>query len=534
MEPTARELAAPAPDARVVALSEVYPRHEARLPGVAPRAWDLGRVGIDPHRHGEREDDFSPIEWLDLTGNWVAGDLRPEVIAPFARWEASMAKRATWRGHSSLLERRADRLFVAPPADGGFQLQCAHDARGYAVAVADAAEREASYEAASLVAILEARSDPSAGERLLLGYLLAQRASWRDEPTPLARSLSLFTSVGRDEKAHPEVRAHAEYQAAHIHCIPSRSEEEACVAALKRVVALTKDRELELDALYQQIDVTRDDDARHKLLEHIFATLPHRQGDWRVSRALRALAEERYRRGELEGALDVAAACGRLEAAGCMDVFVRALWARGGAPEGMSVPLPFIGPLALALMEHSRGVIDHDEARRAGELLLARFPEARETPRVLELLASNTRDRRAHDALLERRARVVAPDSAWSLAQRAGRSPDDDVQGLELAVGRLLSPPLQYPPERPENDDELRDELRRRAQSLARHCTNELTTAARELHLSIDTTPAVPRLRASGASGQDVDCLSRAVSRYFRSVGEATIDVTLFVDYPHF
>jgi hypothetical protein len=481
------------------------------------------------------------MAWDRLAKSWVAGSLRPEVASRFGRWEAFEVRRSDQLHASYLLDARANRLRAIPSGDLGRELQCVTRARQEAEALARQAERDAAREASSLIAILRALRARSAGENLLFGYLLADRT-----PTSALRGdqgdepRALLSAAGEDPTAPRELRARAEEVTARLELGGGRLG--AGAAALQQVLALTRDDDLAIETRIKLADLAKDPGERENLLLEIVNRLDRMkpgqqrdQGAWRLAEVLADLAELELVRSAFERARNHAVRCAREvprdfeddpDPWGCATTLAGALTGLGGARKGLDVPLPFLGPLALALMRTSFESLDRDEARRAGELAFARLPAAKETPAILASLASITGESAARAALQERRARAIDAASAWTLAQRArlGALP---AAGVARELAELTSPPVELGRVLPADELSLRAEFEQRLWNTVGACREELAPVKRDLELRIDTTGPVPGLAVSGASESVRRCLGRAIRSAFRSVGPATITVTL-------
>jgi hypothetical protein len=478
------------------------------------------------------------LGWQELDARWVDGQLSAGVVASFGAWIAERDASSDPRRLAYLLGRRVNLLRAVPPGDGGAALRCAASAAARAADAASAHEATAQQEAARLAGLLGALPALRAGDKMVLGVLLA-KDTWGVRPvdaSAVARPLGLFAEVEGDPRAGAELRARAAEQIAEIEL---RREVRMAqgVGALRRVIALTKDPDLRIETLVKLATLNEDDAAREKLLTGIVAEIDRRGHDWQLAEALGDLATLRLRRGAFEPARDAALRCAlevpkdfpdKPDPWGCAPTLAEALAELGGAPRGVEVPLPFLGPLSLAVMDQAIARHDRDEARRAGELLMARLSGAKEAPQVLDLLSSMTRDPEAKRALAERRGRDFGPGSAWLAAQRARLAPDHDLSDLDATLARLVEPShlLVSPP--PVGEEKRRAELLRRLEAVVYACERELAGAARDIALHVDTTRPVPVARADGARAAARVCLVRRAESHFRSVGPATIKVTLF------
>jgi hypothetical protein len=525
----------PARDPRVVDLGEVFPRDEVRVPGAATRSIDLGRERYSLHPGGG-DPGFSVgvgLGFPALDADWVKGDVSPPLAAALDVWTtAGGAWMAQGRG-ALLLGERASVLRAVPPGDDGFALRCVTEARARALdleRVHDAAARDA---AAQILALLEAHPPKNAAETLLLGCLLTDRtAPPRGEPASAkARSIQLLSRVASDVKAHRKLRAIAAEQVARL------LDGAAQIAALRRVIALTDDPEQRIETLIKLADLAPGKRAElEKQLEQILVELARRPPSYRAAFTLAKLAKSRLDRGAFALARDAAAQCARETANDtfdtpdpwdCAPVLATALGELGGAARGAEVPLPFLGPLGLQIMREAKGRLDRDEARRAGELLVARLPMATEAPEALDLLISLSSDPQAKRSLLERRERDYGPGSGWLAAQRARLAVRNELPELERALTRLVQPTTELGSPPPTTEEQSRAELGQRLDQVIQGCEGELAASGREIALRIDTTGSLPRVTASGANVRLAACLTGVAVTRFRSVGPAKISVIL-------
>src|SRR5262249_2947071 len=116
------------------------------------------------------------------------------------------------------------------------------------------------------------------------------------------------------------------------------------IAALQRVLVLTKDQDLKIETLIKIAALTDGSAAREKLLEQILAELDRGIGGYRVAQTLAQLAELRLERGAFALARDAAVRCA-LEVGddfpeepdpwSCASTLAQALGELGGAPQGV-------------------------------------------------------------------------------------------------------------------------------------------------------------------------------------------------------
>jgi hypothetical protein len=478
------------------------------------------------------------IGFPGLDPAWVTGNLSPPVAAAVDVWWAEMRAWSDQQRVALLLQGRQAAIGASPAADGGLALRCATAARARAEELAqvhDAAAREA---ATRVVRLIEALPASTAAERLALGALLVSRAirGREDETSPsFERARQVLTSVLREASAPAELRARAAEQLAS--CARGGTAGEGMVPALRQVIALTRDPELRVDTLTKLADLAPGTPAElEKQLEQIVAELAHAAPNYRLADALAKLARVRLERGELALVRDAATACARAtgkddldgsDTWGCAPLLADALAELGGAAPGAEIPLRFLAPLGVEIMSRAIDRLDRDEARRAGELVLARLPMTAEAPHILDSLASIAVDPQVAAALRERRARDYGPGSAWLAAQRARLASHNDVAHVERISTALLAPADRPGTPPPKATDQVRAELLQRVAQVIQGCESELATSGREIALRIDTTGAIPKATATGAGAKVTACLERMVVTRFRSVGPAKIRVIL-------
>jgi hypothetical protein len=529
----------PAPDRRLIDLGELFPREEARTPGVVPRVIDLGRV---PYSKQPITGDPGGgvgigLGFRGLDPAWVKADLTPRVAAMVDAWWVAERARSEQLDDAWTLQRRANLLRAVPPSDDGFALRCAVEAEARARDLARAQEVIAGDAGRQIVAVIEAQPTKTAAETLLLGGILGWGAlRGRDRsPVASARAVQLLSGLMNDLKADSELRARAAEQLASL--LSDAKSGDARVAALRQVVALTRDPEVRVDTLIKLADLAAATPAElEKQLQQILVELAVLPPDYRVRSTLTKLAQSRFDRGAFALARDAALQCARAtspddagepEPWGCGRLLADALYELGGSPAGVEVPLSYLAPVGVQLVNDAIARLDRDEARRAGELVLARFPMTSEAPRVLELLTSIAPDAPTRSALVERRERDYGAGSAWLAANRARLAPEHDLRTLERELHQLVTPSLPSGSPPPTTEDERRAELVERLTQVVQGCENELAASGQVITLRIDTTGTIPKTTASGANRSLSACLGGVAATRFRSVGPAKIRAVL-------
>ena len=545
----------PSPDTRMVALSDVFPRDQTRSSRAAPLQIDLGRVPFP--RRPESGDPSCPIGrgmgWPGISPHLFDGELGSDVASALQGWSAAITELGVQQQRAYLLGRRADLIRATQSAGSGVDFRCAASAKEMAELAAT--KQKALLDAASsrLVDLLERAKSRTPGEKLLFGMLLSFRARDRArtgasapgsgengrERTGFARSLALYVEVASDPNAHAELRARAEQQTAAIFMM-DLADDARGIAALKRVLTHTKDPTLRVDTLVKLADASGPcaaDTATHeKLILEVIKEIDRGPHDWHLSENLAELASVRLERGDFAGARDAAVRCAREtpkdehdgpDPWGAAPTLAEALAALGGAERGVEVPLAFVGPLSLEIMQSSLARLDRDEVIRAGELLLARFPEAAEAPQVLDLLASTTGNPDRRGEWSTQRAHDYGPASPWLETQTVRLAPGKDLPALDKALAFLLAPPSRLGAPPPTTDEAIGAERRVRLERVISECGAELAHASQAVSLRIETTHSQPSATVSGANPAITRCLTRSAASHFRSVVPAAISVTL-------
>lgn len=519
----------PPPDPRTIALTRVFPRKQARPEaGTKPLSIDLGVVSApssDPDEGGWGVG----MGWHGLQASWVASSISPEVEAPLAEWEAAWKVLAEHQRASYLLGRRLRHARSVEPPQAWGGLACVEQA--VARVERDERDAKAAVERASRVLqeVVEGLPSRRPGDDLVLGYLLEEQLPHPHSPEDAARPIALFTKVADDASLDRELRARAAEQRARV----QTGNTEALVRALEQVLSLTRDPELEIETLVKLADLSHDDAKSEALRVRILKRLDEHDGGWRVAEQQAALAEDRLDRGAYTQARDDAARCAQSIAAGsdfpddpdpwgCAMTLAESLAELGGAPKGTTVPLAFLGPLAIASIDAALSRHDWNQARHVATLLLDELPEAAEAPQAIATLMSLVpHDERA--ALAERKARDYGPDGAWADAQRRRLAWEHEPEALAQQLAALVD--LRDPTEVhvPTTPDERAEDLRERASDTAWACIDALGDRASVISVRVDTTGTTPQATARGGTPAARACLQRAARARFRSVGPARI-----------
>lgn len=525
------------PDARTIALTRVFQREESRPSRVSsPPRLDLGRLVRPPPGPSPKGGGGFGLGWRGLEARWVAGALRPGLVASFTAWVAARERLGAHQRGRYLLDVRARHArSIEPPAAWGSR-RCLERAAARAAEEERAAEAAAAQASGALTRALEALDTPRGGEALLLAYLLAQALPHPHASADAARPMALLTRVAGDASQDRELRARAAEQIASL--LPPRSSE--FQAALARVLELTRDPDLSVETLVKLAEIS-DDPARAEALRvEILGRLDRRQRPakreddhlrWRVAQTLAELAEARLERGAFALARADAARCARASADdfprdpdpwGCATALAEAT-ATLATPEDAEVPLAFLGPLALATMTSALARHDRDQARHVGALLLAELPEAAEVPKVLALLVALAPDPAEAAALSDRARRDLGPGSAWEATQRHRLAWEDEPAAVEDELAALREPPRLSLSSAPTTRAALEEDLRARGTRIVEACAGSTGLALGRIKVRVDTTGTTPEVAVGGGTPVEAGCLRREARAYFRSVGPARV-----------
>jgi hypothetical protein len=528
------------PDARSLALTRVLQREEARAEVVAvPVPFELEVVRVGRPAPPPKLGGGIGLGWMGLEASWVESTTSPEVEAPLAAWLAARATLGEHQRGSYLLDTRARyaRSVDPPPAWGG--LRCVEEAAARADREERSAKAATERAAEALRGVLAALPSRRPGDELLLGYLLEAKLPHPYEPQDAERPIASFSKVADDDRLDRELRARAAEQLARVH----GPQPEAFVRALEQVLSLTRDPELTVETLVKLADVAalHGDDAKAEALRlRIIERLAAQEDDWRVAATLASLAQARLDRGAFTLARDDAARCARESAEappgdpdpwGCAPVLAEALAELAEAPAGVEVPLAFLGPLAIALMESALERHDHEQAERVGMLLLAELPEAAEAPAAIAMLMGIVQSDGERAALATKKAREYGPESAWAEQQRQRLAWEHEPAEVERMLQALIEPERSPVVVRvPTKPLELTAELQARATMVAEVCADALAKQRRPVRIDVDTSGTTPVTTVRGARPAAAACLRRAAQSRFRSVGPVRIGFGVALD----
>jgi len=530
------EPAKPEPDTTAIALTEVFPRLEARAAGIVPRRLDLSRVEVEQLPPEESPSTSGAgIGWEAIDRDWVESGLRPEIRASF---DALMTMTDAFNEKGRLrflLSGRLNQLEVLPADADGFQAGCVRSALARTERERAELSEPRAAETATLLGLLEGAAPRTPEETYVLADLLLQS---RSDPTAkairFARPLDLFYSVAANDKAPTELRARALEQTARIYFATDRPKE--ALAALEHVLATTHDDDLREQTLAKLAELIFDDVRREKHLEKLVELETPQGRGYPLSRNLGQLAQMQLVRENLVGGLETAAHCARAESGDfaesvdpwfCAGTLAEAMAKLGGAPDELEVPVSFLGPLLANVMANASSRFDRDELTHAAHLLLERAPTAPEAPLALFRLRALEPDPTQARRLTERLERDYGPQSEWNAKQVARLARSEGRDRIAEAIERLRSPPYDLLFSRPTEADDLEEEVRERLHALTTECNAELGRTAKDVTATFDTTGTVPTAIARGAPAELRACLDRGAKSLFRSLGPWTIRVTL-------
>ncbi len=524
------------PDARTVALDRIFESAERREALGKAARYRLGKLRVSEPEIGPAWRRGVGMGWMGLEPAWVDATLSPGLRGPFESWIAARERLGELQRASYLLDTRVRyaRSVAAPESWGG--LTCVEQAASRVELDLEKAEADTEQAATGLLASLRAQPSLTAGDSMLLGYLLEARLPYPRDPTAadLAEALALFTALSNDARVDRELRARAAEALARTQ--PS-TEVKAFRAALERVLTLTRDPELRVETLIKLADTAEDPRVAEKLRSKIIEQIDGHESGWRLAQTLSARAQNRLERGADALALRDAARCAREspndfprdpDPWGCAPILAEALAQLARAPDDAVVPLSFLGPLALASMNSALDRFDHDQARRVGTLLLDLSPDAAEVPQVLDMLISLAATPADRARLTEIRSRDYGPESTWSRAQRERLAWKMEPEAVETQLVRLTSTTRRGGVRWPNNQAEFEAQLRQRARQVSEVCAGRLGRGAR-VGVRVDTTGPIPGAAVSGTSAAGSRCVKRSVRAEFRSVGSAKIDFEIVV-----
>lgn len=535
----ALERAPPEPDDRTVALAQVFLAAEVRPAGAhakVPR-FDLKTVRVLRQGRGPGHDSVGGMGWMGLDRAWVDSTIGPLVREPFEAW---ISARREWfdnqRAGYLLFVRARYVQSVSPQAAWG-EVRCTEQAASQAEQRTAEAEEKTKRTADKLRDALEALDSRSPGETLLLAYLLEDEVPYpRDSAmADVVRPLEMFTALANDPTIDRELRARAAELVARVQ--PS-SRDEAFKSALQRALRLTRDPELRVETWVKLAEIEASPREAEKLHTKIIDHLEVHGEGWRLAQTLGERAQERLDRRAFALALEDAARCAnKVDTAfhndpdpwGCAAVMAESLAELGGAPKDTRVPLLFLGPLALASMHSALDRLDHNQARRAGKLVLELLPETAEAPQVLSMLVdlAQTDDERA--TLMKRRVRDYGPEGRWTQVHRVRLAWRHDPETLDKRLATLREQPCRARADFPKTAQDFQRQLTIRAMSVGDMCLAPRSPKGQQVRVRVDTTGPTPAASIWPGGTATSRCVRRQVKADFRSVGPAKIDFVLRV-----
>lgn len=541
LEPTKRPLAT-----STFTLGELFPRAQLQS-DAPPLRHNLGTISYSGSYGATGRGTPGARVRPDFDEGWLVGGIRPALEKDFHAWlDATRTVRAAVR-RAPLLVRRmrildATQSLPDPPEDVVFQRGCTNAAHADAEQVRSDAGRQALVAREALIETLGGATERSVNEAFLLAYLrmtriAADSVSANDERALVAKD---YVALADDEATPIVLRVVALGELARG--TYGRVAKRGRPACLQKIVDLTDDPVFELPARFDLALDLEKPAPRRAALEaiaepYLAATHPALRAE--APRVLRLLGDAAYELDDVPGAIDAWSKClgaSQLDEDddddpwGCAQRVADGLRSAGGASGAVAdvrVSDTFAAAIGLRVMQHAIEARDRREVERAGDVALARAPQAIDAPLALGLLLRLATDPDRTRALTDRRAADYGAGTAWyrraTLRFAATASGDASMRAL------LEPPPTPIKPE-PTTEDEWRVELRDdRAPRLRDACVTSLQEAGAKLVLRIDTTGPAPRVEVTsdkpGASS--IGCVERAVGIYFRSVPPAELTLVL-------
>lgn len=540
LEPARRVL-----PATTFTLGELFP-HDQPVRREAPFKMNVGTIGYATNTGSIGHGYGSFRSRLRLERAWLAEGVRPALLPLLDAWLDVLDVERRVARRTPLLARR-ERLLLwenlrpdAPDAVDAAHLCAVSDSRRNDQEREAAASDEVRTRSA-LLAELRSAPDPSLDERFLLAYLTAlavdPRSPTRDADQGPARAR--FEAIAEDRAAPTILRVLANRWLADNTMATDPSNVRA--DALERIVDLTDDPRYELAArLDLALQVAGGAPLAKALtaLEPAFAAATDPDSRNAYPRLLVSLAEARWKARDVRGAFDAWATC--LRAAeltedddddwwGCGANVASSLHELSGvdaASADVEIPDAFAASIGVAVMRTAMDARDRREAVRAGELALARAPDAAHAPLVLALLARLEADPAKRRALLDRRNTRYGTGTAWFQREqrRAYAFGTND-----YTLANLFDPVEPPIPAEPTNEDEWRVEIRDdRLPAVRDACRDVLLPESATLKARIDATGAAPRVTVSSTAKapDSIACLERELAARLRSLPPVEITVT--------
>jgi hypothetical protein len=519
----------------------------------------LGIIVFNPHDGDVFGTHGVGMGWHGLHAGWFESGVDASVRPPLHEWDAAQTELHELQSRGYVLGVRA-RFLSNMPEDSehprvvhGPSLACTRQAEEHAKAGLPEAKAKESAKADALMAVLEARPQLQASEKLLLGGLLESRLPYPPEPgsDEVKRVRSLLEAALAEGGADPEIRARSAEMLARV----SDSGSPEFRTRLRRVLKLTRDPDLKVETLVKLAAIEPVPAKKERLFLQILQEVEEQleveveveaeagadsdaedvRSAWRVAWVLADLAELHLERGAYTLARDEAARCAREGAANfprnadpwsCAVTLAEALAELGEVPEGLEVPARMVGPLALALMRASEARFDRGEARRVGARALEMDPDAAEAPQILGLLAAMSEDADEREAIEQRLAELTDWESSWTKAQRARLAEDREPSDFKASLDRLTRVEARVHRRPPTTDAELEEQLGERAGAVAWTCLAS-TDRKRRLAVTVETGDASLRARVRGGSGSLRTCVRRATEARFRGLEPGKVSFTI-------
>lgn len=471
------------------------------------------------------------LGWAMPPTPWLTELLPSSDAELLSEWERLGEARMEGYGLALVLDEQIRVMRAAGDARPR-DLHCAIAASAKATQQAKDDEKAREDETRRLIEVLERRPARGVGEDYVFGHLVAHSMFYEDpeEETKRAKARAAFGRVVEDSATPPELAARAEESLARL----ASEQPEQMKLHLERVLALTKDDERIIDARIKLLRFEDAPEAKERALSELVGLLEgHAKLRWRLARAAIQLSELQRARGAYEearaSAIRAAAATvplrhGRADPWGAAPPLAESLVELDGAGLEDELPLSFMGPLGLAIIEAARVRGDRELAQQVAERLLRDLPQAFEAPRAASTRIALTEDPEARAAMQRQREQAYGEGSAFYQAQRARLSARFEGAALESELVELLESGPAWRGA-PGDASALRDELEWRVESVVGACKRELAESGAVVTITVDTRD--PQAKVRGGSPAARACLTRAVPSRFRSLPPRSVRVRL-------
>jgi len=523
------------PDTRFLPLSELLRVAEVRVPGLKTKKYDLGHFGMFARSPAPLGDNSTGMGWQVLDPERVRPGISPEALAEFDAWRDAREHLFDTQRASYLIGQRKrylETVTTGPTSWGGWV--CTSRAAAQLEETLHGARAAAQRTREALRSTLEAVSNASAEERLLLAVLVADQPGDPRDPDAQDRPRRMFEAIARDDTVDVEVRARAWMQLARI---TPDVRGTAFTEALRRARRLSKDPEVEVSVRLKLAQVEPDPTRKMERLRDLLPLLKGPNERWRVAMVSGQLAEMALEHRDYAAAVRHGARCATVSVEtfehdddpwGCAPAMAEAIVELGADAVAADLELPhrFVGPLALSLMQASLGVRDYGQARHVGEAALRLVPEAAEAPEILMLLAGLTDDAGTRAELIDRKVRDYSPEGTWWRTQRERMAWGNIPERVSQLLDDLAEPPRLTKVERPTDAAALQDELRNRASAAFQACEETLGSDYRRFRLTVNTEGSTPKVEVRGATREQKACIRQAARARFWSIGPAKVTLS--------